>query len=175
MRQRPACVIAFAAAIVFSVAQLATAKPQVSDELVVYEGADAIVVRAALVEAMRLLPRTPVRLAVIDADDARPEVRPTLLRLDAFVVKESPVIYLVRQSSLLRGALTGSVSHRHALAAVIWHEMAHVGGADERQARRQEEALWMSFIRDQRVDAVAGLRYLKSLVERPDDLLMAAR
>lgn len=168
-------ILALAAALVAGHAQPGAATTPDSGGFIVYEGADAVAVRAALVEALRLLPRRPARVAVVDADDARPEVRPTLLRLDAFVVKEGPVIYIVRQSSLLRGAMAGSAVQRHALAAVIWHEMAHVGGADERQARREEEVLWMSFLRDQRVDSVAGLRYLKSLVERPDDLLLAAR
>lgn len=53
--------------------------------------------------------------------------------------------------------------------------MAHAEGADEREARRREQALWTSFIRDQRVDAVTALRYLSALEKRPDDQLLALR
>lgn len=161
-------------AIGLSQAQLATANPR-DDKLIVYDGIDAVAVRAALADAIRLLPRAPARVAVIDADHARPDVRPTLLLVDAFVRRDSPVVYVVRQSPLLQGAIDGLSGRQLALAAVIWHEMAHVSGADERQARRKEEALWMSFIRDQRIDPVAGLRYLRSLVERPADLDLASR
>jgi hypothetical protein len=52
--------------------------------------------------------------------------------------------------------------------------MAHVEGADELEARRREQALWSSFIRDNRVDQMAGLRYLAALDRRPDDRLSAS-
>ena len=99
----------------------------------------------------------------------------TLLRLDAFIVEGSRVVYVVKQSALMRGAMAGSSVHRHALAAVLWHEMAHANGADEREARAKEQALWTSYVRDQRVDAVAALRYLRALERRPDDRLQARR
>jgi hypothetical protein len=143
--------------------------------LVVCDGPQAEAERAAIVSALRLLPRLPARVAVIDVSEAKPEVRQVLLRLDAFITRGSPVVYVVKQSALLHGAVAGSALHTHALAAVLWHEMAHADGADERDARKREEALWASFIRDARVDAVVALRYLKALHDRPDDLLMAAR
>lgn len=143
--------------------------------LIVCDGPDAEEERRALVEALRLLPRLPARVAVIDATEARPEVQPTLLRLDSFITKGSPVVYVVKQSALLRGAAAGSAIHIHALAAALWHEMAHVDGADEREARRQEQSLWARFARDQRVDAVAAQRYLKALDSRPDDQLLTLR
>ncbi len=117
----------------------------------------------------------PDRLAVIDADEAKPDVKPTLLKLDAFTVKGSPVVYLVRQSALLRGAVEGRAFHGYALASVIWHEMAHAEGADEREARRREQSLWTTFVRDQRMDQVTALRYLKALATRPDAQLPASR
>lgn len=143
--------------------------------LIVADGPTATAERAAIVRALRLLPRLPTRLAVLDADDAKGDVRSTLLRLDAFVTTGSPVVYVVRQSPLLHGALAGASNHIHALAAVVWHEMAHVAGADEREARKREQALWTSFIRDQRVDPVIALRYLSALDQRPDDQLVALR
>ena len=98
-----------------------------------------------------------------------------LLTLDAFVVKGSPVIYVVRQSALFRGAVDGSAVLTYALATVVWHEMAHSEGDDERGARKKEEELWTTFVRDQRVDHVTALRYLKALAMRPDDQALASR
>jgi hypothetical protein len=143
--------------------------------LIVYDGADAAIHRAALIGALQLLPRLPARVAIIDASKAKPEVQKTLRQLDAFIVRGSPVVYVVKQSALLRGAIAGSSPYRHALAAVLWHEMAHVDGADEREARAKEQALWTSYVRDQRVDAVTGLRYLTALDRRPNDQLQARR
>jgi hypothetical protein len=136
-------------------------------------GAEMETQRAALIAALRLLPRLPARVAVIDAHEARPDVRPRLLALDAFVTKGSPVIYVVRQSALLQGAVAGSPVHTHALAAVLWHEMAHAEGSDEREARRREQSLWITFVRDQRVEVVSALRYLAALEGRSDDALLA--
>jgi hypothetical protein len=143
--------------------------------LVVCDGPDQEAERTAIVQALRLLPRLPVRVAVIDATRAKPDVQANLLRLDAFVIRGSPVIYIVRQSALLRGAVAGSDIYVHALASVVWHEMAHVNGSDERDARKQEQALWTSFVRDQRVDEVAALRYLAALDRRPHDPVVALR
>jgi hypothetical protein len=61
------------------------------------------------------------------------------------------------------------------LATVLWHEMAHLHGADERGARRAEEDLWTRFVRDGATDEVTGLRYLQALKKRPDDQLLASR
>jgi hypothetical protein len=63
----------------------------------------------------------------------------------------------------------------HALAAAIWHELAHVDGADERGARDREQMLWTTFVRDQRVDQMTALRYLSAISTRPDDQPMALR
>jgi hypothetical protein len=143
--------------------------------LIVADGLTAESERQALVAAIRVLPRLPVRVAVIDVDEATPEVRATLLRLDTFITRGSPIVYVVRQSSLLQGARTGSTFHTLALAAALWHEIAHVEGADEPVARKSEESLWTSFVRDQRVEQLTALRYLSALSKRPDDQLMALR
>ena len=65
--------------------------------------------------------------------------------------------------------------HTYALASVIWHEMAHAEGADECEARRREQSLWTTFVRDQRVDEVTALRYLEALTKRPDAQLLGTR
>jgi hypothetical protein len=131
--------------------------------------------RRALTAAIQLLPRAPQRIAVIDAADATGDTRTTLLRLDTFVTKGGAVVYVLRHSALLQGACRNSAFHLLALAAVLWHEMAHVDGADERMARIREQELWTSFVRDQRVDGTIGLRYLTALARRPDDQLLALR
>lgn len=141
--------------------------------LIVWEGPPVAGEATTLTRALDLLPRRPARVAVIDATRARPDARDLLLGLDAFVVRDSAVVYVVRQSALLRGSIAGSSIHLHALAAAIWHEMAHLAGADEREARHQEQVLWTSFIRDQHVDREYGLRYLSALERRPDHSLEA--
>jgi hypothetical protein len=143
--------------------------------LIVTEGPAAADEREALVRALRLLPALPARVAVLDAEQARPDVKPTLLRLDAFVIRGRAEVYVVRQSGLLKCAMRRAPPCTHALAAVIWHELAHIEGADEREARRREEAQWTAFIRDQQVDAGAALRFLNALVNRPDDYLLGLR
>lgn len=156
--------------IVFAATQT-SADTQQAD--IVWEGPAVVGEARTLARALDLLPGRHPRVAVIDAMRARPDVRNTLLRLDAFVVRDSAVVYVVRQSTLLRGAIAGSSVHLHALAAAIWHEVAHVEGADERDARNREQLLWTGFIRDQRVDRVDGLRYLSALELRPDHQLEA--
>jgi hypothetical protein len=153
----------------------ALAGPTARESRIVVDGPTAVGERKAIAEAMRLLPRLPERVAVIDAEQARPDVKATLLGLDAFTVKDNGVVYLVRQSALLQGAVQRQAFHTCALASIIWHEMAHAEGADEREARRREQSLWTTFVRDQRVDEVTALRYLEALTKRPDAQLLAAR
>jgi hypothetical protein len=136
----------------------------------------------AVAHAIAQLPKRPAQVAVIDANDAKPEVREKLLRLDAFTLRAdavtmdpSKVVYLVKQSAVLQGAATGSELYEHVLASIIWHEMAHLDGADERGARRAEEQLWTRFVRDGIFDQVTALRYLNALAKRPDDQLVASR
>jgi hypothetical protein len=132
---------------------------------------ESAAVRATLLAAVALLPRHPGRIAVIDATQCRPGVRDYILTLDAFRVLHNDVIYVVQQSDLLRRARTARGIYIHMLAAVIWHEMAHLEGADERGARTAEKDLWTSFVRDGVVDQMLGLRYLQALNDRPEDQL----
>ena len=136
----------------------------------------------AVSRAIAQLPRRPIHVAVIDADEAKPDVRETLLKLDAFTLRSdvvtmdrSRIVYLVKQSTVLQRAATGSQFYEHVLASIIWHEMAHLDGADEPGARQAEEQLWTRFVRDGILDQVTALRYLDALTKRPDDRLMASR
>lgn len=123
--------------------------------------------RDAVRRAVEVLPRHPAQVLVIDPNDAKPEDRAYLLKLQAFILKGSATIYLNKHSDVLRGAIKGSRFHEYLLATVIWHEMAHVDGADEAEARRREEALWTRFLADGVVDREAGLNYLVALKHRP--------
>jgi hypothetical protein len=131
--------------------------------------------REAIAAALEMLPKQPVRIAVMDVAKNRPEVRDYLLTLDAFTVKGHGVIYTVQQSATLEGARRGSTLFRAMLAVVIWHEMAHLDGAAERGARKAEEELWGRFVRDGVTDQVTALRVWQELRKRPDDLQLAAR
>ena len=125
--------------------------------------------------SIRLLPKSPMQVAVIDADEARPEVRDSLLRLDAFTVPGSKIVYLVKQSAVLQGAAKGSQLYEHMLASIVWHEMAHAEGAGERAAQRAEEQLWTRFVRDGILDQVTALRYLQALTNRIPSMPMNDR
>src|SRR5262245_12840462 len=66
-------------------------------------GADEVRFEPTVRRAMALLPKRPGTITVIDANDAKPDVRETLLKLDAFVLRGRGVIYLVKQSAVLQG------------------------------------------------------------------------
>jgi hypothetical protein len=142
---------------------------RVRTELVLPGGAESAETRRVLAAAVAMLPKGPPRIAVMDVSGARSEVRAHLLTLDAFVYKDNPWIYVVQQSDLLRRARTGCKVCIAMLATVLWHEMAHQDGADERGARQAEEELWTRFVRDGLTDSLTGLRYLQALKHRPDD------
>jgi len=126
--------------------------------------------QTAIKRALALLPRRPQQIGVVDAEqETRPDVRERLSHVDAFVSKGRPVVYLTRHSEVLKGAQAGSSIHLYMLAAIIWHEMAHLDGADESEAQRREEGLWKRFVVEGRVDRVAALRYLKLMDERHRD------
>ena len=128
-----------------------------------------------LERVIRLLPRRPGPVVVFDADTAEPALKQRLLRLDSFVVRDRREIYLTKHSAVLAGALKGSRFFDHILATIIWHEMAHLDGADEHGARKAEQDLWTRYVRDQVCDEVTALRYLQALTMRPDDQLVALR
>ena len=76
------------------------------------------------------------------------------------------MIYLVRQSAVLRGAARGSQVLDCMVAAIIWREMAHLERAQEPEAQKREQELWTTYIRDGRIHRSAGLRYLAALRAR---------
>jgi hypothetical protein len=115
---------------------------------------------------LTLLPKRPAKVVVVDANHAEADVRSILQRMDAFVMKGDRVVYLTSHSEVLKGALKGSSLHEYALASIIWHEMAHIDGADEMEAQQREESLWTVYVMDARVDPGQGLHYLSTLRSR---------
>jgi hypothetical protein len=119
----------------------------------------------AINRALRLLPRQPGRVAIVERASAASPAhgRPAT---EAFAYPGGKVVYLIRQGPTLQRAAEGGGIFDYALAAIIWHEMAHQDGADEPAAQRAEEQLWKEFILAGRVDRTRGMRYLALLNER---------
>ena len=116
--------------------------------------------------ALETLPRRPQRIIVVDDDAVLPAHEKQMRDLDAFVPIGSRVIYLRRQSATLLAAEYSGGPSVLMLAAVIWHEMAHSEGLDERQAQAREEDLWKQFVQRGIVDSGVGLTYLNELQRR---------
>ena len=113
---------------------------------------------ATIHRALGLLPKLPAKVLVVDAAEAARAA-------DAHGRQEN-VVYLISQGATLRGAQKGRGIFDYALAILIWHEMAHLAGADEREAQRQQEDLWMTYVATGRVDTNRGLNYLALLKKR---------
>jgi hypothetical protein len=122
--------------------------------------------QATLDRVLLLLPELPAKILVVDAREAARAVDAHGRKVEAFVRHGENVVYLVSQGATLRGAQNGRGMFDYALATIIWHEMAHLGGADERKAQRQEEELWMRYVATGRVDTNRGLNYLALLKKR---------
>jgi len=111
----------------------------------------------AVRRAVRLLPKRPERIEIVD-DEQR--------GVDAFVRSGKRIVYVRRAGDTLRHAAEGPGVFDYVLALIIWHEMAHLDGADEREAQRREEQLWMQYLVEGRIDPGRGLRYLRLLMRR---------
>ena len=119
-----------------------------------------------LAAAIAVLPHRPERIVVVDTKDLPLNNDPPLRGLDAFVLCGSSVIYLRRQSATLLAAEYSGGPFVLMLAAIIWHEIAHTEGLDERQAQQREEDLWVEFTQRGLVDSIVGLTYLAELQRR---------
>lgn len=117
--------------------------------------------------ALSLLPEQPAYVSLIDVeaqDDNR--IREALRPLEAFILAGRNGVYVNVHGATLRRAVTAREERicrfdLHVLAAIVWHEMAHIAGADEAGAQAKEEELWRQFLRDGRVDAEPGLRQMQ--------------
>ena len=121
---------------------------------------------ASIQGTLALLPKPPSQVAIVDVSRAADDLREALRKVDAFIVKGSRVVYLTSHSEILQGTISGWPMYEHMLAAIIWHEMAHIDGAAEAEAQRREEALWTDYVMTGRVDRGEGMRYLALLTGR---------
>jgi hypothetical protein len=119
----------------------------------------------AVGRSLRLLPRQPKNVMLVERSETIP-VHQGQARAEAFVNQGGQVVYLVRQGVTLQATLKGPGIFDYVLAIIIWHEMAHIDGADEATAQRAEEQLWAQFVLAQRVDPVRGIQYLALLKRR---------
>jgi hypothetical protein len=116
--------------------------------------------------ALALLPEQPAKVLVVDASRAARAFDAQGRRVQAFVRHGENVVYLVAQGATLQGGQKGAGIFDYVLATIIWHEMAHLAGGDERQAQRHEEGLWEEYVAAGRVDLGRGLKYLALLRKR---------
>lgn len=122
--------------------------------------------------ALALLPEQPAYVSLIDVDaqdDSR--VRETLRPLEAFTLPRKQGVYVNLHGATLRRAIETRDERIyrfdvHVLAAIVWHEMAHIAGADEAGAQAREEKLWKQFIRDRRLDIELALRQMQIYASR---------
>jgi hypothetical protein len=128
-------------------------------------GADANPYDEAIARASRLLVRQPVKIVLVERASAS-HLHRGKPNVEAFINRGETVVYLVRQGPTLQGAVTRGDIFDYALAAIVWHEMAHIDGADEPTAQRAEEQLWKRFIVERRVDQARGMKYLALLSDR---------
>lgn len=123
-------------------------------------------------DALAILPEQPAYVSVIDVDaqeDSR--VRQALHRLEAFTLPGKRGVYVTLHGTTLRRALRPRDKRIycldvHVLAAMVWHEMAHLAGADEPAAQTREEQLWKGFMRDGCVDPELALRQMQIYASR---------
>lgn len=120
--------------------------------------------------ALRLVPAPRAPVVAVD-----PELAPdrhALAGLDAFVVREPDgrirqVVYINARSPLMQAAASGASEHVAVLAAVIHHEMEHLRGSNEADARRAERLLFLQLIERGVVSREAGARHLRILDAQP--------
>jgi hypothetical protein len=115
---------------------------------------------------LRLLPSRPEAIIVIDADRSTPGLRQAIQHFEGFATEGERTVFLRKQGPIFQRALQGASLWDYALACTVWHEMAHIAGADEGEAQRREEQLFTQFIASRRVDATWGLWYLQRLRKR---------
>jgi hypothetical protein len=127
---------------------------------------DAAAYDAVIGRVLKLLPRQPEKVILVDARATAGLRSERLRHVEAFVTHGERVVYLVRQGVTLQKALMGPGAFDYALATIIWHEMAHIDGADETKAQLGEEQLWKEYVLARRVDSTRGMSYLALLRKR---------
>jgi hypothetical protein len=140
-------------------------QPLLSD-LVDWSRAETHAYDKTVARAVALLPKRPAQVMVVDMDRAAPPIRSKFKHVDGFVTAGQPVVWLRMQGDILQKAQSRGGIFDYALATIIWHEMAHIAGQDELGAQKAEEALWTTFVTEQKVDRGSGIAYLSLLSKR---------
>src|SRR4029453_13187390 len=115
---------------------------------------------------LALLPERPEAVVVIDVDRSSRSLQQRLENVEGFVTVGTRTVCLKKQAVTFQLAMNRGGIWDYPLAAIVWHEMAHIAGADETEARLRQEDLWRQFIKSRRVETGAGLRYLRALRKR---------
>jgi len=120
--------------------------------------------------ALRLLPNRP-EVVVVDSLDPRAVAaaavwgtRPEQVR--AFSLTGQRTVYVNRRADPYRCAGQKNPTCVLLLAALIWHEAAHVDGEGEERAQLREEALFRQFVTEHRVEFAAGQAVLRVMAAR---------
>jgi hypothetical protein len=125
-------------------------------------------------DAAKALIRTMLRYPVVLID---PELAPdpeAVRGLDAFIVTERDgrlrqKIYLNKESALFQRAADGDEFSVEVLAAVLVHEIYHLAGQKEPEARIAEQRFFSDLIAQGAVREADGLGYLAQLRDRPSE------
>jgi hypothetical protein len=115
---------------------------------------------------LRLLPRHPEKVQVLDPNHVTPDLKVRLKHVDGFAIPGRRVVYLNERGEVFEHAVRRAGVWDYVLATVVWHEMAHIDGAQEAEAQRLEEDLWQQFVVMRKVDSGQGLTYLRLLRKR---------
>jgi hypothetical protein len=95
--------------------------------------------------ALALIGSASPRVLLYDPILYQPRVRARLERLEAFVAENNRHIYLNQRGHALQDAVDGQPYGIYVLAAILAHEMAHLEGKDESNARRIEREWVLRF------------------------------
>src|SRR5262249_47426815 len=80
---------------------------------------------------LEVLPEQPERIEILDLASLPDAARRKLSGRDAFVLTGHRTVVVIRQGATLRQAECGDGLDRLVLASLVWHELAHVNGANE--------------------------------------------
>lgn len=136
------------------------------------DGTPTRAVEDVMKAALMLLPEQPAYVSLIDPgdqDDVR--IREAIGRLEAFTLAGKTGVYVNLHGPTLERALATRDEgiyrfDLHVLAAMVWHEMAHLAAADEAEAQDREERLWRQFVLAGRIDPDLGLRQMQIYAAR---------
>ena len=144
--------------LVFGAAASAWAQATGQSEIVV---SSSISSGRAVRRAAALLPtRFDVTIELVDPRNLPVSLRRLVGNACAFVINQAPPVYVVSSCPAYQEALS-SLFEAMKLAAILRHELAHLQGADERQARLIEARVFRELIvrHASESELTEGMRY----------------